>query len=241
MKFISGFLAVSTAVFFSISALVPQAGADPVTVNVGDTGIRFEIPDGHCLLNARNPNDSRLIEYLETASRGMNTFRLAFAECGQLKLWRAGRQATLDDYGYVATPLNLEQKSFDVDRKDFVALAAAELGDADLAQRGLDEGVARANDALERQRIGAEVGQSMDLGLLHTDANAAYSGSLLSVAAEDGTNKSILAITGVTLLRGKVAYLFVYSTVDRELPKELPAIIDTSSAWAEKVARSNRR
>ncbi|MEJ2117547.1 MAG: hypothetical protein P8Y36_06435, partial [Alphaproteobacteria bacterium] len=72
---------------------------------LSDVQIRLEPPGGHCFLDPHHPGDARLYTVFERIFRGDIRMLNGFADCQQLKTWRTGRRATLNNYGNVLIPV----------------------------------------------------------------------------------------------------------------------------------------
>src|SRR3990170_2299144 len=77
---------------------------------IGAATIVIPVPDRQCKLDRSQPSDEKLYQAITALLAGRNRLLAAFADCTQLKDWRAGRRPLLDDFVQVQTPLSGEAK-----------------------------------------------------------------------------------------------------------------------------------
>ncbi len=200
-------------VFFLIwlaNVAIPQAAvADAVEVVIGGQSAQIELPDGYCAMSAFDSADARLIRFLIAVNRGINTVHLAFAECAQLAAWRLGSDVVLFDYGYVATPINLESTPVNMTRPDYVEAIAQSFNAQGVSrlERGLAEGEERVRELVPDLEIGA----TQHLGIISEDDNALYLGLVQKL--KTGTDASVVVLGSFanTTLNNRATTMYLYT------------------------------
>ncbi len=159
---------------FVVLATPQFAAADPAEVVIGGRSAQIELPDGYCAMSTFDPADARLVEFLTEVNRGTNTVHLAFAECGQLQVWRNGDSNVLSDDGCIATQTKFDNTPINMTRSDYVELMSQYFsgqGAIDL-EHGLEEGETRVRNLVPE----LEIGETQNLGDLSEDGYAIYLG-----------------------------------------------------------------
>jgi len=132
-----------------------------------ERALLLPVPDGYCALSKQDGDGGRLFKKsrFEPAAAQVQAITY-FAECDQLSRWRK-EQLPIDRFG-VYSAVRGEFAGADVSRQDFVAAMAEYLSDRDVPS--LEEGLAMVHSGVS----------VADLGLVHQDADAAYTAMLLS-------------------------------------------------------------
>ena len=182
------------------------------------------------------PNDARLIGFLRTANEGTNTVRLAFVECSQLERWRRGELETLDDYGYLSTPDQLENTPVNMKLSAFVELMSKSLNGAGMQdfERGVAEGTDRVRDRLPRIKLN----ETQNLGVLFEDNRAVYLGINQKLRTERGTEKVVLGGVANTMLNNRVAHMYLYTAFGDDA---LATLLGNSRALVDRTITANER
>lgn len=200
-----------------LAFLAPGAWAQSVTVEVGGRAISLVAPEGHCFLDKTIEADKRLLSITERGFSGINRLLVQFADCGELNLWRNGRQPTLNNFGYAFVSIKAEHKMVNISRQAFLTRLATYLAakeGRDSLEKGLSIGVKR----LERMRNAGDhnirMGERKVLGLMFRDENALCVGIVLGLTTEFGKQKTALGCGIVTVLRNRVVNLQIFRPND---------------------------
>ena len=182
-----------------LAAMVTAAGAkDRHVASVLGADIVLSIPQGYCALDRNNPVDEETITTLEQVNAGRNTVLLMFADCKQLERLRTTGQS-LSNSGVYLAPASA-RSPVKMSRSQFVREIAQVFKQRDLVEKWSEEGTRRVN----AQDAGVEVERNVNLGLLHSDDTAVYTGVVQTLHVEGEGKAQIATVGGLTLVRRRV-------------------------------------
>lgn len=197
-----------------------------ITGTVSGTTITLVVPAAFCPLDPSNPSDANMLKLVRQAQAGKNYVIAQFANCAQLQAWRSGQRKVLDDLGGATTPVQYANQVLPYTRPQLVAL---------LAQTYRRQGGALLKGATDdvNRRIGSaakqmKINETKFIGVLAEDKDAVYVGLLQSLRTELGDTKIQIGVTGVTIIKGKMVSISVYT----------PAVSENSSTEALATARA---
>ena len=218
-----------------VFVIVVPANIYADTVTVGSDSISVSIPKGYCNLNPNNLSDVRLIDYLKDANRNNNKVLVVFADCEQLKLWRAGSYSSLDEYGYILAPLSMINKKTKMSISNYLGLIEGVLKESNA--KILNKAVGKTRVVLGRHFKLAKLNKVTTLGLFSIDDNALYTGMLAYTNNESGESKFMVGITSMTLVNGKAINLYLWKKhISKRTVYELETL---STSWVRGVQKSN--
>lgn len=183
---------VLTAAWVYLALLSPALGAE---ANLDGRIIKFEPPNGYCLLNELTDGERQAIEAMRKLQQPDNELIWMFVPCEQLAALRAGKEGRLEQFGYVTAvqPNGIFRRMRGVSRFEFASKVARTIPPMDAA------GVARE---LSRRPITQDAPRFnlLHSGLAVVDAAAVYLG--LVVEENWGRSRSITAgVTAITLVK----------------------------------------
>ncbi|NNE83811.1 MAG: hypothetical protein HKN28_07555 [Alphaproteobacteria bacterium] len=214
-----------------------QSGrAGSAEIILGGQSAHVELPDGYCVMTEFEPSDARLIGFLRVANQGTNTVRLTFANCSQLVRWRKGELQTLDDYGYVSTPDQFETTPVNMELPAFIELISKSLNSGGMKdfERGIEEGTDRVNERIPEIKIN----ETQNLGVIFEDDKALYVGIVQKLRTEFGDEKVILGSTANTVLKNRVAHIYLYTAFS---DNALGTLLDNSRTLVDRTIAANER
>jgi hypothetical protein len=225
------------AFILALVAAVP-AMAQTVRVKVDGASLTLMLPAGHCPLERKNPSDRKVIQAVERLSAKTNRVLILFADCVERAAFRAGTQATLDNFGQYMTP----RKGV---RTKLAPAAFAQQMTEELKSQGAE--VLRGAEADTRERIGTlklniRMGETRVLGVLRTDDRAAYLGIVLAGTTDTGASKLTAGVTAFGVVKGRVVLLNLYSRFT-EGPigaETVVKLLDKSTQTFAATAEANR-
>ncbi|HSF04716.1 MAG TPA: hypothetical protein VLG10_02900 [Methylomirabilota bacterium] len=178
----------------------PAAGAkDTHVASVLGANVVLSIPKGYCALDKNSRADNQPLSLLEEANTGRNIILLMFADCKQLQRFRTTGQS-LSNSGVYMAPASARHP-VKMPRARFVTeIASAFKRQRQLVDQGHEEGKRRVS----QQDVGVEVEQVVNLGLLHSDDTAAYTGIVQTLQVEGSGKVQVAIVTGITLVRERV-------------------------------------
>jgi hypothetical protein len=185
-------LLVLTSAWVYLALLSPAIGAEAI---LNGRTIKFEPPNGYCLLNELTNGERQAVEAMRQLQQPDNELIWMFVPCGQLAALRAGKEGRLEQFGYVTAvqPNGVFRPMRGVSRFEFASKVARTIPPMDAA------GVARE---LSRRPItqNAPRFNLLHSGLAVVDAAAVYLG--LVVEENWGRTRTITAgVTAITLVR----------------------------------------
>ena len=192
--------------------LFPSPGHSE-TALIGSEKISITIPRGYCPLADSDPSDLRLIRYLQEENRIVNLVLIIFADCEQLDSWRQGVKASLDDYGYILSPLSLANTKLRMSITNYLSEMREIMGGhSDTTPENQAD---RVEELVKKSFTTAKLNQTKNLGLLFEDDKALYWGLLQNIAAENGEIKNMLGFMGITLVKGKGVNIYLWKKCSR--------------------------
>ncbi len=181
----------------------------PNSVTIGRTQLSLVFPEGHCQLDPGEPADARIMSSIRGAIAGTNELVASFAECNELKGWRAGVYQTLDHFGQYMTLLQTLNQEIDTPQAAMIADICKEMRAASPADN--EAIMAKSSNRLEVIMEGVKVNEQKMLGVIDEDANGCYSALFQRMQAEVGGEKQIAGVFNTTFVKGKIIYVNLYA------------------------------
>ncbi|MFO1173076.1 MAG: caspase family protein [Hyphomicrobiaceae bacterium] len=176
---------------------------------IGKTEVGLVLPEGHCELDSSEPADARLISSIRGAIAGTNELVSSFADCEELKAWRAGTKPTLDNFGQYMTLLQTLNQNIDAPRPSFVSEVCSQMRATSPAEN--EALTSKASTRVEAIMEGVKVNEQKMLGVVAEDENGCYAALFQKMLAEVGGEKEIAGVFTTTLVKGKIVYLNLYA------------------------------
>jgi hypothetical protein len=180
---------------------------------VGTAQVTFLAPAGHCLLEATQRADAGMLKFIEGMLEGSsNKLLMHYAECSQLKGWRAGSKPLLDDFAQYQTMVAYLDKDFPVPGDEVIKQACN-------ATRSEGEKITADLLPEVRTRIAGlaseiKLNEMKFLGALAQDPSTCYAALLQKFKTETGPDKTQLCVYSINFVRGKVIYYYLYGPYD---------------------------
>jgi hypothetical protein len=205
------------------------AGGAMFKTMIGSEPVQLVLPAGMCQIERSNPTDAAYVEAIESGLAGTNKLLAAFAACDQLVDWRSSKKMFLE-YGYYQAPVGMLDS---LATPDMVAEVCRELrSQGEKMLDGLKEDLTQRT---ERALKGLQVNELRSLGVVGEDDKACYSAALRNLQAESPQQKLQDMVFAVTVLKGKLLFLYVYAlhADDRTIPALLDRVRTTVTALTE--------
>jgi hypothetical protein len=173
---------------------------------VGPVAIELPTPAGYCELDEKRPEDGRLFALTQTASPATRLLAMS-ADCKQLRDWRAGSLAGLQNYVQYQTIRAWENAPLPLPPAQLIEQTCATLRaqGGDIASRtGSD-----VQERLTRAMQDVKLNEVKFMGVLGEDANACYASLLARVRGENGREVEQATVFAATIVRGKVIYYYL--------------------------------
>jgi hypothetical protein len=194
-----------------------SAGAAMFRTTVGSATLQLVLPAGMCQIDATLPEDAAYVAAIETGLAGTNKLLGAFADCNQLAQWRSSKKK-FAEYGYYQTPIGTIDS---VATADMVTDVCRELRSQ--GEKMLDEAQGDLTLRTQRALTGLQVSQVRSLGVIGEEANVCYSAVMRNVD-EDGEPRLQDLVFALTVLKGKLLFLYVYAPHADE--HAIPVLLD---------------
>jgi hypothetical protein len=202
-----------------ILAIATSEGlADQVTL--GDVSVTLPPPAGFCEVNASDPRDRRAVMgHSGPLEKLGNRLLGLFADCGQLAQAREGGRRQLDD----AVEYHAQIAAIDKPPAASVAqlCAAARARNNTILANEAPDLKARIERTVEKVKMN----ETRPIGVLAEDTNACYQGSIQKDKGESGTDKTMVGLGAVTIIKNRTIFVYRFSvyqnpnTVDAVLAK----------------------
>ena len=181
----------------------------PNTVTIGRTQVSLVFPEGHCQLDPSEPADARVMSSIRGAIAGTNELVASFADCTELKGWRARVYPTLDHFGHYMTLLETLNQEIDVPQAEMIAQICKEMRAANPAEN--EAIMSKVGTRVEAIMEGVKVNEQKMLGVVDEDGNGCYSALFQRIRSETGDDKQIAGVFTTTFVKGKFVYINLYS------------------------------
>ena len=150
-------------------------------------------------MTKQNKADRAAISLIERVNETRNTLLVMFADCKQLKAFRSEAHG-LSDYGSYLAPRSAK-KPVKMPRARFAKLIGAQFEKQKVAiKKAQEEAAAR----IKSSGLETNMQNNVNLGLIHRDDNAAYTGLLQTWYREGAELTRVATVTALTLVRKRV-------------------------------------
>jgi len=167
-------------------------------------GLTLPPPAGFCDLDPSQPADQEMLSVIQQLNAGHNQVLAISADCDQLDSLRA-KGKLLTNYAMYLMPLSAGELPVSMSRAELIETIAASLGQFDGA---LDRAEDIMRDRLNEADAAIELQDLVNIGLLHRDDTALFTG-ILTRAMDPGTGKEEVTavVTGLTLVSNRIVTL----------------------------------
>ncbi len=167
-------------------------------------GITLPPPDGFCELDAAHPADRDMLSLIQELNAGHNQVLAISAECSQLNALR-GKGVLLSNYAMYLMPLSAGEIPSSMSRAQVIESVAGAFGQFDSA---LDRAEDVMRDRLANADAAIELQDLVNVGLLHRDDDALFTGILTrAVDPATGEEEVTAVVTGLTLVANRIVTL----------------------------------
>jgi hypothetical protein len=201
-KALERFSSVLVCLFFLSTA------AKAESVVIGSDHYSLNIPKGYCFLKPSEPSDSIVIKFLNDGNKGINKVIMSFADCGQLKLWRAGDIPNLNDFGYILVPTLYVHKKINISPKKYL-FEMDKLYNSQ-GSKIINSGISRAEALIEKHLPSVKVNETKNLGVLSKDSHALYWGLLQHLNTDLGKSKHVVGLMAMSFMKGKPVNFYLW-------------------------------
>lgn len=185
---------------------VTPVTAEEHVVSVGHEKFNFDPGDGNCRLDPKQSQiDKALLEWQKNAQQGQNELLAMFAPCDALQNLRSGQNEELPSWSILLATLQDKKlnKIYGYSRAQF--LNEITKGLANGIKLDSTEISKRLNDTLPKE-IARDIGKLemsgvKQLGVLHRDEAAIYTGLLMGVSTQQ-KKTTVAAIISISLTKG---------------------------------------
>lgn len=222
-------VAVLTAAFVAVGLAVSVAR----DASIGQEQVRLTWPTGFCEVDGDHSADIRLLRAVREGIAGRNLLVAMFADCRQLKDWRAGKRSLLDDVAHVQTLAKAVDVAVPLPSERAVQEVCA-------IQRLQAPPVPAGTEGEFKQRLDAaaatvKLNEARYLGLVAEDKRACY-GALLQRTQAEGADKGDKAaksekverlqavVVATTVVKGKYVYHYLFTPYDG--PKSMERLLE---------------
>ena len=169
-------------------ACVPS-GVMAKEARIGPVAVSLPPPPGYCEMDAAQAADARMLATVnEMLGATGNRLVVASAECKQLKEWRKGKRASIDNLAQYQTLSSLEEGQLSAPPE----IAIKEMCDQMRAQAEqlMDDVAGNLRDRAEKAMQNVKFEDTKFLGVIAQEPLACYGGLLQKSKAEDGAERA---------------------------------------------------
>jgi hypothetical protein len=196
-----------------LMGLSGSANAAAIDAQIDKTAVKVTIPDDYCSLGS-DAADKILIEQASAGvSSGGGQLLGLFADCAELKDWRAGSRKVLDHYGQLV--VDLGDDPLDGTPTEYVQAVCQQATETNGdAQGKTDAELTTAAMAVVKSLAAGSV---VELGTIAQDAKGCYSASVSRIDVEGGAGKDQISVLVNGVLASRPIYLMAFSPLDNPL------------------------
>jgi hypothetical protein len=194
-------------------------------IKIGSTSIELPALDGYCALRDSDPLQARKLTVArQIFAKSTNLLLAEFDDCSEEAEWKAGKREHIENFVQVQTLTAQVDNSIAVPQEAAASQICALLRKQgnDLAKSTRDQ----VNTAIAIVTSHVKLNEFRFVGVVAEEPRICYAAAVGVIAADDGTQKSILSVFGATLIKGKWLYHYVYTpdtgsgAIDKALAKE---------------------
>lgn len=213
-----------------------KLSAQSETISIGETRLVVPAPEGFCFMNRTQMPDARVFQLLQGTIGTTNTLFAILAKCDQLKRWRTGKKATLDDLVQVQSLTRTLNRKIPGPRTAVAKQICAQLAKMkqDKTAETVFEGARKSVKALSKT---IRLGEVKFLGQIEEPGDACYGGLIKSIKTELGTKKVVLTVFAATTIKSKLIYYYRERVYDA--PEQLKASLDLLKADVKQLIAAN--
>ncbi len=205
-----------------------QSGAPNLKTEIAGKSIELFLPQGHCVLDQKNPSDRGAIELVERLTAGKNQLHMFTADCKQLTQWRVGARATLGEYAQVQSAIQFHGQDLTGRESEVIkSICTATRQQGNQITAGVETDI-KARIEAGKEKIKIE--NVAMLGALGEDDVGCYVGLIIKGVTESGAPKSQLCVFANVVLNGRIMYIYHYAeTVDQPTTNRLLLAVKASA------------
>jgi hypothetical protein len=198
----------SRLVFVAVLAAAATSATASETV-IGGVSINLPVPSGFCELSAGNPADKQMVANVSAVltKGGIKLLNMS-ADCQQLADWRAHKRNYLDDFVEYQTPTaQMDQ-----------LVASPEAAIKNTCQEFRTQGsqivgneTANVKAIIEDTLKKVKMNEMSFLGVLAEDANVCYVAQLQKLQTDNGSEKTLIVLIGITVIKNKNIWVDRYT------------------------------
>lgn len=185
---------VSSAICLLIAG---GTSVDAAVFSLPGGDIRFEPPDGYCLLAPETDQfDAALFNFHQQTQIRHNKLLAVVVDCMQLQAARSGVNRQVGSYGLLLIPwVNGEiERLSGITVGEFLDQATGAVATLDWSEME-----AEADKTFDQLNLGMELGEFRSLGVLERDDDAAHVGMIMAVAAGEKVH-TVGAVISMTMI-----------------------------------------
>lgn len=185
-----------------------------VKVDLAGVRLRLEVPKGQCPLDPAQQADARVIGMMSQVYRGELRALHGFADCNELKAWRAGERGTLSHYGDYLVPVSGVDKTAPASSRALMDTACRTMREYNGEYNGWKD--AGLKERIEKALEPYKMNQVRLIGVIDQDDAACYFATVQKTKTENGETKTQINVVALTLIGGKMLYIDLYSVLEND-------------------------
>jgi hypothetical protein len=200
--------AILLVVCVPAAVMAKEAGAKEA--RIGAVPISLPPPIGYCEMDAALASDAQMLAGVN-AMLGATGNRLvvASAECKQLKDWRAGKRATIDNMAQYQTLASLEEGELTAPPEITIKQVCDQMRAQ--ADQLMDDVAENLRDRAEKAMESVKFEDTKFLGVIAQAPLACYGGLLQKTKAQAGAEKTEVTVFATTVIKGKIVFSYLFA------------------------------
>lgn len=206
------------------------ANSETYYTDVNGRDVNMDVPDGYCVLDAGDPKESLVLNFMNQVTQNKIDILVAFVDCGQLKRWKQGASPTFDNFGYIATPTAANLSNFPGNQADLNT--GIEKNYDQQVRPGMEAGIAQAQERLNQMGTSVTVDAIKLLGYFGSDDYGSYVGLYQSFHDQQGQQKSIIGIYSAIAVQNRLIFLYLWDRY-RGGDDEVANLLEATRAYSQ--------
>lgn len=177
---------------------------------IGPVAVSLPPPPGYCEMDAAQAADARMLATVnEMLGATGNRLVVASAECKQLKEWRKGKRASIDNLAQYQTLSSLEEGQLSAPPEIAVKELCSQMREQ--TEQLMDDVAGNLRDRAEKAMQNVKFEDTKFLGVIAQEPLACYGALLQKSKAETGAERAEATVFVTTVIKGKIVYSYLFA------------------------------
>lgn len=182
--------------------------------NISGKTVYLGLPEGSCPLNPKQAADKLMIDGVKSSIKGLNELLLQFADCKELKQWRAGKLKYLRNFGSYQTSLKL--KATDLKGREATTIQQICALYKKQGLRVFDDAKVEQKKRIAHEKKHLRNNEMKLLGIVKEDDSICAASALQRIKSDDNVIINHMNLFSITVLNGRLIFTHLYAPQDEE-------------------------